>query len=265
MRPSGWAEALKSVTLCAVAVSFLFLCFSAFGWHAEFAAVPLEEDVLSLQESPSPEAPAPAPTPAPTESPKPLSPPEVREYDVPVRRGELRYVSQLNDVDSYGWGKYAGRAGSECTTACISMALSYLGIDASPEAILDYSLSTVLASTYGIEGIRASDLTCSMVSAEAGYEVFLQMMERYEKSRDAGVSPVLLYLSGAGHNHALVVFAEEGEDYLVLDPVPRGIHRIRISEEGRISTEEEDYLTRYSCSDAYPMQINSLAQWELEE
>lgn len=46
------------------------------------------------------------------------------------------------------------------------------------------------------------------------------------------------------------------------DPTPKGIHRIRISEEGKITTAEDNYLTRYVQSEDSPAGIRSLAQWK---
>ena len=208
--------------------------------------------------------PTPSPTPVPTPSPQPYKTAELREYGSGVEKGTVRYVHQLGDVEENGWGIYAWKAGMECTTACISMAVSYLGIDASPEDILNYSSQTVLASTYGIEEISASPLTAVRLSAEDAFPVFEEMFRQY--SEDENTSPVLIYLSGNGHYHALLVIGRAGEhEYLVADPTPYGVHRIEISEKGEISTSEEGYLERYTNSGEQPAQINSLAQWYAAE
>lgn len=211
--------------------------------------------------TPSP-PPTPSPTPVPTPTPQPYKTAELRDYESGVEKGTVRYVHQLGDVEENGWGIYAWKAGMECTTACISMAVSYLGIDASPEDILNYSSQTVLASTYGIEEISASPLTAVRLSAEDAYPVFEEMFRQY--SEDENTSPVLIYLSGNGHYHALLVIGRAGEnDYLVADPTPCGVHRVEISEKGEISTSEEGYLERYTNSGEQPALINSLAQWQL--
>lgn len=221
--------------------------------------IPSPAPAPSAAPSPSP-APTPAPTPTPT--PRPYKTAELREYESGVEKGTVRYVHQLGDVEENGWGVYAWKAGMECTTACISMAVSYLGIDASPEDILNYSSQTVLASTYGIEEISASPLTAVRLPVEDAYSVFEEMFSLY--SEDECCSPVLIYLSGNGHYHALLVIGRAGEhEYLVADPTPYGVHRIEISEKGEISTSEEGYLERYTNSGEQPAQINSLAQWIL--
>lgn len=231
--------------------------------HATFppqmaAAVPSETPYVATP-SPSPSA---TPAPPPTPAPKPV--PEIREYEQGVESGSIRYVWQLQEADKNGWGKYAWKAGAECTTACISMALSYLGIDESPEALLDFSSTTYLQSCYGMEDRIAVSPCASPVyeDGEAG-KAFAAMFEAYMNDREGIWSPVLIYFSGNGHSHAVVVIGQDGEDYLVADPTPKGMHRIRITEEGQITAAEADYLTRYIPSEDGSVKIVSLAQWQM--
>lgn len=220
------------------------------------------EIVDTIIDTPVPTAtttPTPVPTPTPFLKPVPF----VSEYSEGVEKGNVRYVSQLNDVENNGWGKYSWKAGMECTTACISMALSYLGIDAGPEEILDYSSRTVIRSCYGIDDIEISPLSASALQAEDGYKVLKEMMDVYMNDRNHIWSPVVLYISGNGHNHALLVIGKDNGDYLVLDPTPADIHRIQINESGEITTLEEDYLIRYTNDGNSPAYINTLGQWEL--
>lgn len=59
-----------------------------------------------------------------------------------VKTGTVRYVCQVPAYSdlfcSDYWGSYGNYANHECFTACISMALSYLGLDATPGALGDY-------------------------------------------------------------------------------------------------------------------------------
>lgn len=240
------------------------------------------EDITEAAAGETPEK-TPLPTALPTERPLPSAVPEleeesegsaetekktaeVNEYASGVSEGTVRYVSQLNEVESNGWGKYAWKAGMECTTACISMSLSCIGVDASPEEILDYSSQTVLASTYGIDEITASDLTSIRLPAEDAFVRLEEMLERYESDMENTVSPPLLYFSGNGHYHAFIIIgeAEEENQYLTVDPTIAGVHSVSISEEGEITTEEEGYLERYTNSGEVPASINSIAQWQLK-
>lgn len=229
--------------------------------HGETKEI-LAEPVMTAEiETPVPTATV-APTPEPTPEPKPV--PEVRDYEQGVEAGNIRYVWQLQEADKNGWGKYGWKAGAECTTACISMALSYLGVDASPEALLDFSSRTYLQSCYGLdEMIEVSPYGSPVYEDGEAVKAFEKMFELYTDDRDGIWSPVLVYLAGNGHYHAVVVIGRDGEDYLVADPTPKGIHRIRISEEGKITTAEDNYLTRYVQSEDSPAGIRSLAQWKL--
>ena len=62
-----------------------------------------------------------------------------------VKTGTVRYVCQVPAYSdlfcSDYWGSYGNYANHECFTACISMALSYLGLDATPGALGDYWLN----------------------------------------------------------------------------------------------------------------------------
>lgn len=62
-----------------------------------------------------------------------------------VKTGTVRYVCQVPAYTDLFcpeyWGSYTNYANHECFTACISMALSYLGLDATPGALGDYWLS----------------------------------------------------------------------------------------------------------------------------
>lgn len=207
----------------------------------------------------------PKPTPTPESTPEPKPVPEVREYETGLARGTIRYVWQLQEPERNGWGKYGWKAGAECGTACISMALSYLGVDASPEAILDFSSKTYFQSCCGMDDIiEVSPYASPMYEPGKAPEAFERMMALYMDDRDGIYSPVLVYLAGNGHNHALIVIGTDGGDYLVADPTPKGIHRIHISENGEITTDEEEYLTRYVTEDA-PAVIVSLSQWKLKQ
>lgn len=59
-----------------------------------------------------------------------------------VKTGTVRYVCQVPAYTDLFcpeyWGSYTNYANHECFTACISMALSYLGLDATPGALGDY-------------------------------------------------------------------------------------------------------------------------------
>lgn len=192
--------------------------------------------------------------------------PEVSEYYEDVEAGRVRYVSQLNEPENSGWGKYSWKAGQECTTACISMALSFLGIDESPEALLDYSSKTYLCSCYGLDDeypIEVSPINTPVIPEGEAKALFDKMMESYLTSEPGKVSPVVLYVSGNGNRHCILIIGVDEEDYLALDPANSGIHRFNISEDGKVTTPEREYFYRYTAGGDADVLISSLGQWQL--
>lgn len=229
--------------------------------HATPASVQTVIPASTPAVTPSP-VPTPAPTPEPTPEPKRM--PDYTAYGPDVTEGSVRYVAQLLDVEKNGWGKYAWKAGMECTTACISMALSYLGIDESPEALLDFSSRTYLGSSYGIEDVEVSEIYKPYPEEGELYSMLQDMTDLYMNDTEGIYSPVLLYLGGNTHNHAILIIWREGETYTVLDPTPEGLHTVRIDSEGRITTDEEEYLTRYIPDDESYATIENVGQWKLK-
>lgn len=254
-------------------LSVLAVSFAACG--SNFPEIPepdAGELVTAAEDTPHIEV-----TPEPTEEPEPSEEPftepevifvhglpEITGFDAEVCPGHIRYVSQIKDLRKNGWGRFEYRAGSECTTACISMALSCIGIDESPEKLLNYSTSTVFASNYGIKELVPSELTGAVPNAEKGYETLTVLLRSYLENRDWTVSPVLLYLTGNGNRHGILIIGTEDDSFLVLDPASRGLHRISISEKGEVSSQEgKDYLARYTNTGKVMAKISALAQWSI--
>lgn len=255
-----------------LAAAIGFLCSWPGGAEETGVSEPAAETVIAV--------PAPAETPpeepiaaaAPERPEEPEAPedfvPDVTDYYAEVEAGRVRYVSQLNEPENNGWGKYSWKAGSECTTACISMALSFLGIDESPEALLDFSSKTYLCSCYGLDDeypVEISPINTPVIPEGEGKALFDGMMESYLSAEKKNVSPVVLYVSGNGHNHCLLIIGTEGENYLALDPANSGIHTFAISEDGEITTPEREYFYRYTAGGEASVQICSLGQWQLND
>ena len=61
-------------------------------------------------------------------------------YSPDAQCGTIRYISQITGsgyFNSNYWGEWERQASSECGTACISIALSYIGVNRTPKDILD--------------------------------------------------------------------------------------------------------------------------------
>lgn len=135
--------------------------------------------------------------------------------------GTIRYVSQIPDEGYNGfysayWGRFESYARGECYTACISMALSYTGVNATPLALGEYWLSrgytggTPFATTP--EDVDAFGAQCLKLS-------FAQAMDNYLNG-NGKYSPPIIHLpnySARGH-YVAVVDKVSDTVYVVLDP-----------------------------------------------
>lgn len=155
-----------------------------------------------------------------------------------VEAGYIRYIAQKQNVDSafrkeYWLGgeegsildltvkkrngyEYGFHAGTMCTRAVYSMAMSYFGIDATPGAMS------------AITGDRNIDEPYDDFSKLIGVErvtykskVFNRMMENY--LTDDSYSPIYLYIqkpSGSYHALLVVAYMPDVSRYIVVDSSP---------------------------------------------
>lgn len=152
-------------------------------------------------------------------------------YSAGVSAGTIRYINQVceNSANGQPAGPYFNWAywpplGSlkdyawprnECQTACISMALSYVGISKTPAEILKpYNGQTV---KYGWAPVKSS------------YD-FAALFQQYEQG-NGKYSPVVVHsraYSEAGH-YFLVIGRISGNTYQVLDPYNLTLKQVTIS------------------------------------
>ena len=147
-----------------------------------------------------------------------------------VQAGTIRYVSQVPDyTDQFCpeyWGSYVGYANHECFTACISMSLSYLGIDATPGALGDYWRSrghygTPFATTP--DDVAFSGATYSTTSlAEA--------IARYVGG-EGSYSPPIIHLNGysANGHYVMIIGQVSATEYRVLDPAVQSVYTMTLT------------------------------------
>lgn len=167
------------------------------------------------------------------------------EYDETeqVHAGTIRYVSQLSSMDTFYpsyWGDYVGAAGYECYTACISMALSYIGCNATPQALGDYWLDK--GYTGGVpfattpHDVAAFHATCSELSLGAAVANYQSGCGKY--------SPPIIHLTTYSANGHYVLLAGQTSDteYLVVDPADATLWRISI--QNGVATYERNGGTR---------------------
>lgn len=131
-------------------------------------------------------------------------------YSDSVTCGTVRYIGQNTSSTQYNasyWGTHS--ASSECLTANISMALSYVGANVTPKAILDYSTSTTWKRNWG--GITSYAET----TLDVAMSNYINGTGKY--------SPPIIHLTGEncgytrGH-YVLVVGKISDTQYQVLDP-----------------------------------------------
>ena len=147
-----------------------------------------------------------------------------------VKTGTVRYICQVPAYTDLFcpeyWGSYVGYANHECFTACISMALSYLGIDATPGALGDYWLNrghygTPFATTP--DDVAFSGATYSKVSlAEA--------IARYVGG-EGSYSPPIIHLNGysANGHYVMIIGQVSATEYRVLDPAVKTIYTMTLT------------------------------------
>lgn len=128
------------------------------------------------------------------------------EYDPEVQVGTIRYISQLAGSGLFDWNYWGGwgnQAGIECGTASISMALSYVGVNLTPQQILDAHGGLTSFTGWGVV-----DLSLDVAGG----------MEQYINGRGQ-YSPLIVHLptySQLGHYVVLMGKVSDSE-YLVLD------------------------------------------------
>lgn len=128
------------------------------------------------------------------------------EYDPEVQVGTIRYISQLAGSGLFDWSYWGGwgnQAGIECGTASISMALSYVGVNLTPQQILDAHGGLTCFTGWGVV-----DLSTDVAG---GMEQYVNGQGQY--------SPLIVHLptySQLGHYVVLMGKLSDSE-YLVLD------------------------------------------------
>ena len=128
------------------------------------------------------------------------------EYDPEVQVGTIRYISQLAGSGLFDWSYWGGwgnQAGIECGTASISMALSYVGVNLTPQQILDAHGGLTCFTGWGVVDLSPD--------VAGGVEQYVNGRGQY--------SPVIVHLptySQLGHYVVLIGKVSDSE-YLVLD------------------------------------------------
>lgn len=144
------------------------------------------------------------------------------DYSETVTAETIRYISQVPTGSLFheeywpekSFGSYTGST-RECKTSCISMALSYLGIDRTPAYMLLVNNGVTKTDGWGAD-YQSVDIDTGMKNYKTGKGTF---------------SPVLIHLSkysGNGH-YVLLVDNLSENTYQVLDPWECAVTSIEVS------------------------------------
>lgn len=140
------------------------------------------------------------------------------KYSPDVSCGTLRYISQVSGEPAFYseyWGVWEGQAGSECLSASMSMALSYIGVNITPKDILDCGGGITRAeATWG-------GAPCSTIDVATAIDNYI--------NGDGKYSPPIIHLNSySGYGHYVVLAGQiSPTEYQVLDPSISEVWNIR--------------------------------------
>ncbi len=188
------------------------------------------------------------------------------DYTPEVHSGMIRYISQIVSGEWYCyeyWGDWEWKRipglyygpGSECGTACISMALSYVGVDKTPKDILDYGGGHTFFKDWG-------DATISKLPVTE----FATAMENYLNGNGRYSPPVIHLPNYSARGHYVVVIGKiDAETYEVLDPNNCAVTTMKIVENsaqydvrGSYRNDRIDYLCQWFNPNAAPALIKAV-------
>ena len=152
-------------------------------------------------------------------------------YSAHAKAGTIRYVSQLTMSPYFReeyWGPYVSYAGHECLTACVSMALIYVGVSATPAELGDYwnmkgytggvPFRTIQWDTQGFGGTYIkSSLDHAMANYLNGHGCY---------------SPAVIHLTSYSANGHWVMVAGkvDAHTYLIVDPANDSAWQMQVSD-----------------------------------
>ncbi|SDB35198.1 fibronectin type III domain-containing protein [Eubacterium oxidoreducens] len=148
-------------------------------------------------------------------------------YSSGVTTGTIRYISQNPNGSlfytkywpSSSFGNYSSPK-SECGTACISMALSYVGINKTPKKILEANNGSTVWSGWGA--------TYNSSSSSSKIATYVKNYLNGDGSYSPPAIQLKKYTSGNGH-FMLIIGKVSSDTYKVLDPWDCAIKQITVN------------------------------------
>lgn len=179
-----------------------------------------------------------------------------------VKEGNIRYVDQsYGNESTNGWGNYADTANWSCLTACISMALSYLGIDMSPADLLNAKAGNRYWTGFNSGERDVPGSTSYTTDHDSAKDSLDTMMENL---KNGGYSPVVLHYHSDLGEHAILVTGQNADgSYNVIDPWNyQGIKRITISESGQLISDHGYSISHDGDKDGNPHTMYIDGVWQ---
>ena len=174
--------------------------------------------------------------------------PPVYAYDPDkVIPGKIRYVDQSKGEGACKeWETYGDVADSRCLTACLSMALSYIGINRSPKELLDAKDGEPYWGGFHAGEKNAPGCTAYTTDSESAKTTMDTMLGRMKEGE---TSPVVIHYSSRLGEHALVVTGINPDgSYNIVDPWDHcGTKVVSIEPSGRIVCDHGDTISH--CRD----------------
>lgn len=168
-------------------------------------------------------------------------------YSSTVNCGTIRYISQSTGDSYFNWSYWPAKAfgsysnpGTECGTASISMALSYIGINETPKAMLE--------KYDGVTQFIGWDGSTHTWESSIG-----SAMDKYINGKGKYSPPVIHISKYSSLGHYVVVIGKISDtSYQILDPAARAVTIMNIS--GNSATYTKGGSTIYDT-------IDQIHQW----
>lgn len=188
------------------------------------------------------------------------------DYSAEVQCGTIRFVNQIvsgplfraDYWQEWEWKRISGiyyGPGSECGTACMSMALSYVGVNKTPNDILDYGGGYTYFKDWGDAAV------CKLPVSD-----FYAAMENYINGNGRYSPPVIHLPNYSNRGHYVVVIGKiDEETYEILDPNNCAVTSMTITgssakyvKNGYTIHDRIDQLTQWFNPNAAPALIKSV-------
>lgn len=144
--------------------------------------------------------------------------PEIEySYTPDVKAGTIRYISQIASSSKFNsnyWGSWVGSADGECGTASISMALSYVGINKTPQAVLDAHSGETYFTGWGVT-TETPDISTGVENFANGNGKYSPLIVHFTEGYDPVYGHWVLFIGKVSENSYLVLGPDEDNPWVI--------------------------------------------------